>query len=91
MITEYGNYISEDPKNKYEDGIMNYELFKNEKIKILWILRETHGKFNPKGWWGDKKYYNEKINPFARKKDGKSKKTQKVILIDLLQKSVIKY
>ena len=55
MITEYGNYISEDPDYKYEDGIMNYEVFKNEKIKILWIIRETHGKFNPKKWWGDKK------------------------------------
>ena len=77
MITEYGNYIADDPDYKYEDGIMNYELFKNEKIKILWILRETHGKFNPKGWWGDKKYYNEKINPFARKKDGKIEKNSK--------------
>lgn len=78
MITEYGNYISNDPNYKYEDGIMNYELFKNEKIKILWILRETHGRFNPKGWWGEKKYYNEKINPFARKnKDGKIEKNSK--------------
>ena len=34
MITEYGNYISEDTKHKYEDGVMNYEIFINVKIKI---------------------------------------------------------
>ena len=50
MITEYGNYISENPDYKYEDGIMNYDLFKNEKIKILWILRETHGSYTQKLW-----------------------------------------
>lgn len=76
MITEYGNYISDDPdyKYKYEDGIMNYELFKNEKIKILWILRETHGKFNPKKWWGDKDYLKKKIEPFDSKDKKGSKK-----------------
>ena len=74
MITEYGNYIADDPDYKYEDGIMNYELFKNEKIKILWILRETHGKFNPKGWWGDKNYLEKKIEPFDSKDKKGSKK-----------------
>ena len=68
MITEYGNYIYE-----YEDGIMNYEIFKNEKIKILWILRETNGIFNPKKWWGDKVYLARKLNPF----DSQSKKGSK--------------
>ena len=34
MITDYGNYISEASGYEYEDGIMNYNLFKNEKIKI---------------------------------------------------------
>ena len=74
MITEYGNYISENPDYKYEDGIMNYDLFKNEKIKILWILRETHGKFNPKKWWGDKGYLEKKIEPFDSKDKKGSKK-----------------
>ena len=78
MITKYGNYISVDPDYKYEDGyedgIMNYELFKSEKIKILWILRETHGKFNPKKWWGDKDYLKKKIEPFDSKDKKGSKK-----------------
>lgn len=71
-ITEYGNYIDE----KYEDGIMDISSFSSAPIKILWILKETHGKFNPKEWWGDQKYLQWKnIRPFDREpdKNGKSK------------------
>ena len=71
-ITEYGNYIDET----YEDGIMDITSFSSAPIKILWILKETHGKFNPKEWWGDQKYLQWKnIKPFDREpdKNGKSK------------------
>lgn len=70
-ITEYGNYIDE----KYEDGIMDISSFSSAPIKILWILKETHGKFNPKEWWGDQKYLQWKnIKPFDREPDKNNKR-----------------
>ena len=32
--------------SKYEDGIIDFELFQKAKYKILWILKETNGKFS---------------------------------------------
>lgn len=73
-IDELGNFSGTDSKGrKYEDGIMNNDLYSSEKIKILWILRETDGYFNPKDWWGQKKYLINNSNPF----DSKNKKGSK--------------
>lgn len=32
--------------DNYEDGIINLELFNQQKYKVLWIMKETNGKFN---------------------------------------------
>ncbi len=84
IITDFGNFIDEiiidGKKYKYEDGIMDISSFSSAPIKILWILKETHGIFNPKEWWGDQKYLQWKnIKPFDREPDesGKSKEGTK--------------
>ncbi|MCR4735001.1 MAG: hypothetical protein K5829_08370 [Treponema sp.] len=69
IITDFGNFIDEiiidEKKYKYEDGIMDIPSFSSAPIKILWILKETHGPFNIKKWWGDQKYLQWKnITPF---------------------------
>lgn len=69
-LDDFGNYYYKNEDHVYEDGIMNNSLFCSEKIKLLWILRETNGNFNPKNWWGRKEYENEKLNSF----DGVKKK-----------------
>lgn len=74
LLDEFGNYSKTDSNGRtYEDGIMNNDLFCLEKVKILWILRETDGNFNPKEWWGRKKYLNNNLNPF----DSENKKGSK--------------
>ena len=52
LLDEFGNFLHEN----YADGIMNKSLFDSQDTKILWILKETNGKFSPKEWWGNKKY-----------------------------------
>lgn len=65
-LTESGNYTSSD--QKYQDGIINPDIYGKEDIKILWILRETNGNFNIINWWGNKEYLEKGINPFDRNK-----------------------
>lgn len=69
-----GTYSKTIDDYLYQDGIINPEIFKNEKIKILWILRETNKKFNLINWWGNEEYLQEKINPFDRDKKHKGTK-----------------
>lgn len=69
-IIEHGNYKTAD----YEDGIMDFSLFSSISPKILWVLKETHGKFNPKKWWGDQEYLQWPISPFDRKPNPVSEK-----------------
>ena len=74
-LDEFGNFSRTDSKGrKYEDGIMNTSLYSLEKIKILWILRETDGPFNPKNWWGRKNYLNKNLNPFDSDNEKGSKR-----------------
>lgn len=72
-IDEFGNYSGTYEGKTYEDGIMNNDLFSSEKIKILWILRETHRNFNVKNWWGRKEYLIKNLNPFDSEKEKGSK------------------
>ena len=87
-IIEHGNYKTDD----YEDGIMDLALFSETSPKILWVLKETHGKFNPKKWWGDQEYLQWPITPFDRKpnseSDNKIKKNTKKATWEPIAKSV---
>ena len=38
------------------------------------MVRETHGAFNPKKWWGDKDYKSKNMNPFDSKNKTGSKR-----------------
>lgn len=76
-LDEFGNYIGHYDDYIYEDGIMNNDLYLSEKIKILWILKETHGKFNVKNYWG-RKIYLQNNEPFNKNKQYTWKSAAKI-------------